>query len=471
MFPRSTLITLASCLFLPLVSYPHGDHETAPHFQWEKASADPDRIFLSPTKHPETSMSVTWRTDTTVETGFAQLTLADPSARFDLTAETMEANTSTLDPTISSLNPLYPSTNFHSIYFRNLKPNTLYAYRVGGGEEHWSEWFQFRTAKADKQPFRFLYFGDAQNGVYSHWSRAIRAAYAMAPDAAFTIHAGDLINRAHRDREWGGWFKAGGWIHATIPGLPVVGNHEMGKLIDDDTSQERTLSIQWPHQFTLPKESNLPSIPAETVYTLVYQGVRLVVLNSSEDYQIQAAWLDRVLTQNQEPWTVVTFHHPVFSSGSDRNNPEQRAAWKPILDKHKVDLVLQGHDHTYARGQTPLTLAVGGGGPQSPVTSVYVNSVSGAKMYKTNENRWDDYRDDGVELARMGENTQFFQVISIDNRRLEYQCYMTNGELYDRFVLLKNADGSKQLVNDSVAEQEERSFENSLPYAGGIGGI
>ena len=75
-------------------------------------------------------------------------------------------------------------------------------YRVGDGAKHWSEWIQFRTAKSTYAPIQFVYFGDAQNDILDHWSRVIRMAYQRAPNASFAIHAGDLVNTAHRDHEW-----------------------------------------------------------------------------------------------------------------------------------------------------------------------------------------------------------------------------------------------------------------------------
>ena len=60
--------------------------------------------------------------------------------------------------------------HYHSAVFDGLQPDTLYAYRVRGAEGAWSEWIQTRTAPATG-PVKFAYFGDAQNGILSHWSR------------------------------------------------------------------------------------------------------------------------------------------------------------------------------------------------------------------------------------------------------------------------------------------------------------
>ncbi len=49
----------------------HGPHDDLHH--WEKASPDPDRIFLSFYGDSTTSRAVTWRTDTSVSEAVAQI--------------------------------------------------------------------------------------------------------------------------------------------------------------------------------------------------------------------------------------------------------------------------------------------------------------------------------------------------------------------------------------------------------------
>lgn len=435
----------------------HLDHIDEPH-HWELPSKDPDRIALTWSEEPSTSQSVAWRTSGEIETGYVEIALADPSSRFDLLAERFEAKTQALRIAQSDMNPSRVD-HYHSYVFRDLEPGTLYAYRVGDGGSYWSEWIQFRTVKAEAAPLRFLYFGDAQNGVLSHWSRTIRAAYKQAPDADFAIHAGDLINRAHRDHEWAEWFKAGGWIHASLPSIPVPGNHEYGSL---QAGQDKQLSLQWRAQFTLPVESGLPESLAETVYAHRVQDVLIVGLNSNREVEAQAAWLDKLLEEDDSAWRVLTFHHPIFSSGKGRDNDTGRKLWKPVIDKHSVDLVLQGHDHTYARGHTPVRMSKKGGGP---LTTMYVNSVSGPKMYEFMEGGWDVYRSEGVILDRKAENTQFFQVIDIDGSNLTYRAYTTDGAVYDAFTLRKSRNGSKRISHEQKDDSgTERNFDSGLPY-------
>ena len=96
----------------------------------------------------------------------------------------------------------------------------------------------------------------------------------------------------------------------------------------------------------------------------------------------QTAWLEGLLKDNPNKWTVVTFHHPVYSTTGTRNNPNVRGQWGPLFEKYGVDLVLQGHDHSYGRGNVATARK------SSTVHNgtVYVVSVSGGKMYDAQ--RW-----------------------------------------------------------------------------------
>ena len=276
------------------------------------------------------------------------------------------------------------------------------------------------------------------------------------PSKTVMIHAGDLVNRAHRNVEWGQWFEAGGWIHGMLPSVPVPGNHEYQRTHPDD--EARRLSVHWRPQFTLP-EHGVPGLE-ETTFYIDYQGVRLIGLDSNRLLEEQVAWLDSVLAHNPHPWALATFHHPVFSSSGTRDNPALRALWKPVLNRHRVDLVMQGHDHTYARGRV-LNTADGANAHDTESGTVYVNSVSGPKMYQIKESRWDAY---GATMERAAENTQLFQIIHIDGDTLSYQAYTTTGQLYDAFDLVKQPGGPNRLVPRLPSSTPERTHENTTPY-------
>lgn len=462
------------------------DHDAPVLAPWQQASEWPDRIIASFEDDPATSIAVNWRTAASVTAARAEIALALPDARFDQNARSVAATSETIDLDAIQRagvripvehNQGLPGASYHSVRFDGLEPDTLYAYRVEGADGKWSEWFQTRTAPARgtaasaEQPLRFIYLGDAQNGLDSHWPRVIRAAFQTAPDARFILHAGDLVNRGSRDLEWAQWFRAGGFIHGMVPAIPVAGNHEYDAIGLSEADRQRALAFLWRPQFRLPVDASLPEDLHETVYDVRYSDdLQVFVLNSNApDLAAQAAWLDAKLTASTARWRIVTQHHPIYSSGNERDNPRLREILLPVLLKHKVDLMLQGHDHTYARGtiEDPVQLpARHSAGEADSVTTMFVNSVSGPKQYDFRENGWADYGASGVMLDRMAENTQFYQVITIDGGTLHYAAYTADGRLYDDVRLNKAADGTKTIAQEREDLPETRRFDNTLPYPG-----
>lgn len=276
------------------------------------------------------------------------------------------------------------------------------------------------------------------------WSRVIREAYTTMPKADFMLHAGDLINRANRDVEWGEWFYAGSFIHAMIPTVMTPGNHEYY----DNEKDEHVLTQYWHPQFTLPE--NGPKGLKETCYYFDYQGTRFISLNSQEIWlsdslmEVQKQWLIEQLQNNPNRWTCIFFHHPVFSAGEGRDNVKLRENFKPVFDQYQVDIVLQGHDHTYARGRN---LPVGVNLADVNNGTMYVVSVSGPKMYDVTDIRWMD---------RKAKNTQLFQTITIEGDTLRFEAYTAVGTLYDAFDLVKQVEGPNQLINRIPEDMPER---------------
>lgn len=402
-------------------------------------SAQPDRINLTVTQDPSTSMAVTWRTDASITRAMAQIVPSSANPLIVKDAKTISASSEPIQTSAGSYKDLTwegVTATYHSVVFEDLKPNTLYLYRVGDGS-HWSEWFQFKTAGAEGNKLSFLYFGDAQTDLRSLWSRTIRQAYAHLPQASMMLHAGDLVNRAERDVEWAEWFEAGSFIMASVPQMPSPGNHDYGR--SEDTLR---LSAFWKAQFTLPP--NGPSGLEETCYYVDVQGVRLISLDSyaaeesDEHLEKQKEWLNSILKDNPNIWTVVVFHHPIFSPKTTRDNQRMRDTFKPLFDQYKVDLVLQGHDHTYARGMINIPMA----NKKEKSGTMYVVSVSGPKM-----------TDNGVEkkfwMEKSATYLQMYHTITIEAKELKFRSYTVTGELHDAFNLVKRK-GKRNLLLEKI---------------------
>jgi 3',5'-cyclic AMP phosphodiesterase CpdA len=389
-----------------------------------------ERIILTWSGNPATTQAVSWRTHAAAAQALAQIARAEASPDFSKNARTFPATTTELQ---LEKGKIY----YHSVNFTNLNPDVLYAYRVGNGD-FWSEWFQFRTASDQPEPFSFIYFGDAQINIRSFWSRAIRSAILESPRARFMIHAGDLVNHGDSDNEWQEWFDAAGWLFAMVPSMPATGNHEY----HNKKTAAKRLSPFWRPQFMLP-ENGIDGLK-ETVYYIDYQGVRIVVLNSNKKLEKQARWLEKVLARNPNPWTIIVFHHPVLATYYIDNDKELEKIWKPLFEKYKVDLILQGHEHIYARGFGRETNTKKAAGP------LYITSMSGPKMYEIKHRRWMD---------RVGENMQLFQVISVSRNVLHFRAVTVTGELYDAFNLVKGKNGKKKFIERIPPDSPERRFQ------------
>jgi len=430
------LLLLAIAVTTPLPATAHEEHHT-PRVRRESRSwgptATPDRVVLTWSGDPTDSMDVTWRTDLTADKPLAEFLRAD--AILGNLKHGEVPGSQRVDGAQQKFASDLGSCYVNSVRLEGLAPATMYAYRVGDGAQ-WSEWFQFRTAAATPAPFTFVYFGDAQNEVRSLWSRVIREANQYAPRAAFMLHAGDLINSSDSDAEWGEWFGAAGWLNGMIPVVATPGNHEY----DDDHG----LSRHWRSQFAFP--ANGPSGLEETVYWFDYQGARFISLNSNERVEEQRDWLKATLADPVRPrWTIVTFHHPIFSASKDRDNPELRALWRPILEEGGVDLVLQGHDHAYARSGLGGPRNVAEGVRCASSHTVYVVSVSGPKQYPL-QKKWN--------VSREASGVQLFQVVHVDPREIRYESRLATGELYDAFTLSKDAAGASHLIEQAPQSPE-----------------
>lgn len=376
----------------------------------------PRRIVLNWCGDPATTAAVTWRTRAPAAESAAQIQKASPSPLTPADARVVNAASMVLDTGKGKM------AWTHSARFSDLRPDTLYAYRVGSGED-WSEWNHFRTASKNPCAFRFIFLGDLQNDLASQCGRVVRASVLQAPDALFMLHAGDLVSRSWRDDRWGEWFGAGEWIYRTIPQLMVPGNHEYRRAVSVKTTD---LTPLWRPHFTLPE--NGPEGLNETAYTLDVQGMRLVALNPNTAVREQAAWLERVLREKRSgPWTVLLMHQPIYSTGRDRDNPGLREQLLPVIDAHGVDLVLQGHDHTYGRTfrlRAGRRVRAGKGG------TVYVVSVAGPKQYPLNPRY-------GSIMARMAADLQLYQVIHVEENRLRFDAWTVDGVHFDYFELHK----------------------------------
>lgn len=436
-------VLAAACLAMPVAAEETGPVPRSPGMPYAARNL-PDRIVLTPGADPSRSMGLAYRTDMAQAETAAEIVRAVDSP-------TLERGAAAVSGTSEMMEGSNGAARYHHVRFEGLQPGTVYAYRVKGSAG-WSEWYQFRTAAAEALPFRFVYFGDVQNGILPYGARVIRQAFRTAGEASLVVHAGDLValrDDLDHDDEWGEWAQAGGYNYASVPQLVAAGNHEYDERELPNGEEEKFLGAYWGRQFTLP--SNGAAGVEKTSYFVDYQGVRFVVLDGTAALELgqaqsQATWLDATLASSRARWNVVVMHQPVFTCARPENTEIIGEAWKPIFEKHRVDLVLQGHDHCYSRVSNELGSMAGRdvrvqNAPQGPV---YIVSVVGSKMYGLNDRA-------GTQPDKVAADTQLFQVIDVAEGELTYRSYTATGRLYDAFDLERLPDGTNRLRDPGLA--------------------
>jgi 3',5'-cyclic AMP phosphodiesterase CpdA len=188
---------------------------------------------------------------------------------------------------------------------------------------------------------------------------------------------------------------------------------------------------------------------------------------AAQHFAAQASWLDATLAASDATWKIVTMHHPLFEllertgiAAAGETGPERREIFLPVLARHGVDLVLQGHDHSYGRGAT-MTRRTPNAARADTLGTVFVTSSAGAKMYSVSDAGWSAFAEQGAVLARTAENTPFFQVIAIDGDVLSYEARTATGRLYDAFNLRKPRTGPNRFEALPTDFDVERTFDNT----------
>ena len=85
-------------------------------------------------------------------------------------------------------------------------------------------------------------------------------------------------------------------------------------------------------------------------YSYMVGSWRVISLNSevaSSTGSAQMEWLRTELAANPSKCTAVYRHRPLFSSGRHGDNPDMRDVWRTLYAAN-VDVVINGHDHTYS---------------------------------------------------------------------------------------------------------------------------
>ncbi len=373
-----------------------------------------EHVVLTWSDDPRTSQAIQWRTSTNIKSGSVRYQLK--SARFEIDLNSAKIKRAKTKPLLTPTILNDPLINRHTVELRGLKANATYTYSVGDGSSGgWTKPMEFTTAPGGVVPFSFIYMGDAQNGL-DQWGVLLHNAYRARPDAAFYLMAGDLVNRGAERWDWDSFFENSKDVFDRRPIVPVLGNHEY----------QAPEPVLYHAHFALP-HNGPKTIPAGRAYSFEYSNAKFIILDSNLSVTKQTDWLEKQLANTKAIWKFVSYHHPAYSSGGNRDNADVRELWTPLFDKYHVDLALQGHDHAYLRtypmrGQKRVATTKDG--------TVYIISVSGTKHYNQVPH---DYTE--VGLTKL--STYQVLDIQITGNRLVYRAHDVDGKVRDEFVIEK----------------------------------
>ena len=208
---------------------------------------------------------------------------------------------------------------------------------------------------------------------------------------------GDNAYLEGTDAQWqGAFFDIYPQLVARTPTWPTIGNHEMGMAPLDvcllvqipgcdkgpvimplgglsespdpasyDSNGDGPDADGPPYLdiFTLPSRGEVGGVASgtEQYYSFNYGNVHVVSLDSQlsnrdpAQREAMRAWLVDDLSHNSQDWTIVIFHHPAYSKGENHDSDleqaeiDMRATFAPVFDAHGVDVVYNGHAHSYER--------------------------------------------------------------------------------------------------------------------------
>lgn len=387
----------------------------------------PDRITRSITEDPSTQIAISYRTNNSINKSYIEYLPSTPYLGYEEAVIRKEA----ICVPVEFQNI---TDHYFQVELDDLKPDTKYQLRVGSND-NFSEWFTISTAPENFQDFYFLHFAGVQHEINSYAARIYREAYKNHTDAKFMLHSGDIVQARGGDNNWGDFLKSGSWMFSEIPLAVAAGNSDHWE-VKNESVFKRTLYPQWNSVFNLPK--NHPQELQNLAYYFDYPGVRVITLYSGlqaakadrptfinkntqmteELFFKQVQWLEKTLKENTQPWSVVQIHHPILTAREGRDYKMHNDFIRPVLEKYSVDLVLQGHEHLYARGKSPNS--------NKPV---YITSMAGPRNKKTDHSR------DWIEKS--AENMQLFQVIFVTKKSLKVQVFNLNNQIIDEIVINK----------------------------------
>ena len=324
--------------------------------EWNTVATDYTQVSLTPGAD-ETELNFAWYSQ---DNGSA----ATPVVHFGTNRNSLRAYTGTAGDVDTSLTGGV-AYHYNHVTVTGLAPNTTYYYTVEkNGVQTEVETYQTRSFDTVKM----LYVGDPQIGASKGqpqgsetlaaesgaantaarndafgWNRTLEAALAQDPDVSFIISAGDQVNKTGqaKEEEYAGYLSPD--VLASLPVATTIGNHD-------------SLNPDYMYHFNNPNATENGATQAGGDYYYFYGNGLFIVLNTN-NYNVaehEQTIREAIASDPDAAWRIVTIHQDIYGSGLDHSDTDGmilRTQLTPIFDEYDIDVVLQGHDHTYSRSK------------------------------------------------------------------------------------------------------------------------
>lgn len=314
---------------------------------------------------PQRQMRISWQVPFAVKRPYVRIGVKPWDLSHKIEAEVRGLHTPALSKKLPAVDQVY----LHAA-LDNLRPGQTYYYGVGhdgfdpADPRHFSTIGTFRTAPARSEKFVFTAFGD--QGVSYH--ALANDQLILGQNPVFHLHAGDICyadpdgsgttGDVYDARQWDNFLAQTETVAKSVPWMVTTGNHDMEAWYSPNGYGGQSARWSLPANGFDPRHS-------PGVYSFTYGNVAVVALDANDvSYEItantgyssgrQTAWLDRRLGELRKQrgidFIVIFFHHCAFSTTNGHaSDGGVRDAWVPLFEKHKVDLVINGHNHVYER--------------------------------------------------------------------------------------------------------------------------
>lgn len=301
-----------------------------------------------------------------------------------------------------------------------LNPKQEYKYEVKSGATSATGLFRLRP----KNPlsFRFAAYGDTRTDNKQHRKVALELKEAK-PE--FIIHSGDMVGRGKYKEYHQQYFDQMYDVADHIPVWIAPGNHE------GDQKAFKAL-------FNYPNN--------ERWYSFDYGPVHFVALDSNSnghDREVMREWLVKDLSASKAQWKIVFYHHPPYDIGRHRTK-WGRDQFLPVFRKYGVDMVINGHTHTYQRF---FPMYTPGENDKHPIT--YVVCAGGAAGLSS-------LIEQNMELV-VGEKKYNYMIVDVTKNKLHATVFVPESdEKIDEFTISKDSSGrlSSKYLATAMPETE-----------------